>query len=63
MLMSGVTGYEFSSSIAEGAGGKTAEDLRESTKQTKMTAEQESNFWKACDKRHYSTKLLKNASE
>ena len=32
---------------------------RESTKQTKMIAEQESNFRKACDNRHHSTKLLK----
>ena len=28
-----------------------------------MIAEQESNFCKACDKRHYSTKLLKNTFE
>ena len=40
-----------------------ADVLRESTKQTKMIAEQESNFWKACDKRHYYTKLLKNTFE
>ena len=25
-----------------------------------MIAEQESNFWNDCDKRHFSTKLLKN---
>ena len=47
----------------KGAGGETAEVSRESTKQTKMIAEQETNFWKACDKRHYSTKLLNNTFE
>ena len=61
--MIGVTAYELPTRIAEGVGGETAEVLRESTKQTKMIAEQESNVWKACDKRHYSTKLLKNTFE
>ena len=59
-LTIGVTAYELPTRIAEGAGGETA---REPTKPTKMITEQESNFWKAFDKPHYSTKLLKNTFE
>ena len=40
--------------------GLLSEVLRDSAKPTKMIAEQESSVWKDCDKRHFSTKLLKN---
>ena len=51
--------------IAEGAGGETAEVLCESCNEANKNdcRARKSNFWKACDKRHYSTKFLKNNFE
>ena len=43
--------------------GKLAEVSRDSTKPTKMIAEQENNFWKDCEKRYSSVKSLMDTFE
>ena len=37
--------------------------LRDSTKSTQKIAEQKNNFWKDCEKRYSSVKLLKGTFE
>ena len=43
--------------------GSLSEVSRDRTKPTKTIAEQENNFWKDCEKRHFSIKLLKDTFE
>ena len=43
--------------------GSLSEVSRDSTKPMKLIAEQENHFWKDCDKRYSSIKLLKDVFE